>query len=199
MSENDNSSSDEVEADIESPYENNAIIQFNHILLASSFLMYDYYSLYLNKDMCMTSPQTGDKWIFELLNGNPVRFHNIFHMAQVIFNDLVCLLESKHGMYGSRRTNIREVLAITIFILGQNESARATAERFQHSTETISRYFSIGLEALARLSVDIISPIDRQFRNIPIQIRRDMRYMPYFRYCIGAIDGMHVDERIPVE
>ncbi|KAI0493488.1 hypothetical protein KFK09_023606 [Dendrobium nobile] len=64
-----------------------------NVLLASSFLMYDYYSLYINKKPCMTSDQTGDKWI--------------------------SLLEEKHGMYGSRRTNIREVLAITLFILNE--------------------------------------------------------------------------------
>ncbi|KAI0503610.1 hypothetical protein KFK09_014544 [Dendrobium nobile] len=109
----------------------------------------------------MTSAQTGNKWISELIFGHPVRFHNIFRMSQIIFNYLVCLLKSKHGMHGSHRTNIKEVLAITLFILSQNESIRATAERFQHSTETISRYFSVGIEVLAQFSLDIISPEDK--------------------------------------
>ncbi|KAI0523509.1 hypothetical protein KFK09_005904 [Dendrobium nobile] len=194
-----NSSNDEQEEEVYTNNENKTIFQFNNVVLGSSFLMYDYYSLYLNKKPCMTSNQTGDKWISELLLGHPVRFHNIFRMSQIIFNDLVCLLEEKHGIYGSRRTNIREVLAITLFILGQNESIRSTSERFQHSTETISRYFCVGLEALSGLSLEIISPKDKKFQNIPVQIRRDMRYMPYFRDCIGAIDGTHVDARIPVE
>ncbi|KAI0491922.1 hypothetical protein KFK09_026184 [Dendrobium nobile] len=194
-----NSSNDEQEDEVYADNENKTIFQFNNVVLGSSFLMYDYYSLYLNKKPCMTSNQTGDKWISEILFGHPVRFHNIFRMSQIIFNDLVCLLEEKHGIYGSRRTNIKEVLAITLFILGQNESIRSTSERFQHSTETISRYFCVGLEALSGLSLKIISPKDKKFQNIPVQIRRDMRYMPYFRDCIGAIDGTHVDARIPVE
>ncbi|KAK8916146.1 hypothetical protein KSP39_PZI022169 [Platanthera zijinensis] len=41
--------------------------------------------------------------------------------------------------------------------------------------------------------------MDPQFREIPAEIRSDARYMPFFKDCVGAIDGTHVDARIPVE
>ncbi|CAN6712988.1 unnamed protein product [Malus baccata var. baccata] len=44
---------------------------------------------------------------------------------------------------------------------------------------------------------DIIKPMDSEFRGIPQEIRRDTRYMPYFKDCIGAIDGVHVEASIP--
>ncbi|PKU72171.1 hypothetical protein MA16_Dca006764 [Dendrobium catenatum] len=120
----------------------------------------------------------------------------MFCMSQTIFvnllNDLVCV----YGLNGSSRTISREVLAITLYILSHNESIRSTCERFQHSTETISRYFSIGLEALVKLSCSVIKPIDPNFDDIPRNILYDNRYMPYFKDCIGAIDGTHVDARV---
>jgi hypothetical protein len=46
--------------------------------------------------------------------------------------------------------------------------------------------------AVSRMAIDIINLIDREFRDVPRKIRDDERYWPYFKYCIGAIDGTHV-------
>ncbi|PKU62043.1 hypothetical protein MA16_Dca012152 [Dendrobium catenatum] len=156
------------------------------MLLTTTCTIHDYYVLYVCKSPCMTSAQTGDKWVCELLHGHPNRFHNMFKMSQVIFIDLLSLLELSYGLHESRRTTTREVLAITLYILGHNESIRSTCECFQHSIETISRFFYISLQALVQLSVEIIAPIDT-------------RYMPYFKDCIDATDGTQVDARIHVE
>lgn len=161
-------------------------------------IVHDFFVLY-DKIPRMTSNQTGDKWFGELFAGHSVRFHNMFRMTQQVFIDLLQTLVQSHGLAGSRRICAREVLAITLYILLQNESMRATCERFQHSTETICRYFFIGIKSLVRLSRTIIKPIYMQFRDVPSHIMRDERYMPYFKDCIGAIDGTHVDARVPVE
>ncbi|KAK8936363.1 hypothetical protein KSP39_PZI013888 [Platanthera zijinensis] len=130
----------------------------------------------------MTSKQTGEKWMAELLTGHPDRFFDNFHMSKQIFLDLLILLEESYGLKGSRRTATKEVLGMTLYILGHHETLRKTSERFQHSTETVSRFFEEGLRALTRLSMDIIAP----------------RYMPFFKDCIGVIDGTHVDACIPI-
>ncbi|XP_071709397.1 uncharacterized protein [Rutidosis leptorrhynchoides] len=46
-----------------------------------------------------------------------------------------------------------------------------------------------GFQGLAR---DIIRPKDPTFQLIPPQIMNDKRYMPYFKNCIGCIDGTHI-------
>ncbi|KAK8918549.1 hypothetical protein KSP39_PZI005122 [Platanthera zijinensis] len=102
-------------------------------------------------------------------------------MSKQIFCDLLILLEESYGLKGSRRTATREVLGMTLYILGHHETLRKTSERFQHSTETISRYFEKGLRALTSLSMDIICPTDPQFRHTPAHIENDDRYMPYFK------------------
>ncbi|CAN6711241.1 unnamed protein product [Malus baccata var. baccata] len=70
-------------------------------------------------------------------------------------------------------------------------------ERFQHSGETVSRYFGVMLDIVCNMAIDIIKPMDSEFRGIPQEIRRDTRYMPYFKDCIGVIDGVHVEASIP--
>ncbi|CAN6697123.1 unnamed protein product [Malus baccata var. baccata] len=74
---------------------------------------------------------------------------------------------------------------------------RLAQERFQHSGETISRYFGAMLDIVCKMAIDIIKPMDSEFRGIPQEIKRDTRYMPYFKDCIGAIDGVHVEASIP--
>ncbi|KAK2652888.1 hypothetical protein Ddye_012744, partial [Dipteronia dyeriana] len=42
----------------------------------------------------------------------------------------------------------------------------------------------------------IIKPLDPEFRSTPQEILSDSRYMPHFKDCIGAIDGVHVQASI---
>ncbi|XP_020578781.1 uncharacterized protein LOC110023629 [Phalaenopsis equestris] len=69
-------------------------------------------------------------------------------------------------------------------------------ERFQHSSETISRYFFKAIQTLISLAAKIIRSEDPSFVNTPGQIVTDPRYMSYFKNCIGAIDDTHADIRI---
>jgi hypothetical protein len=67
---------------------------------------------------------------------------------------------------------------------------------FQHSGETVSRHFTRVLMAVSRMTIDIINPIDRKFRDVSSKIRDDERYWPYFKDYIEAIDGTHVPVKI---
>ncbi|KAL5571098.1 hypothetical protein UlMin_020695 [Ulmus minor] len=59
-------------------------------------------------------------------------------------------------------------------------------EHFQHSAWTTCTYFSKVFNAICLVSVDILKPQDPEFKDIPIQILNDSRYMPHFQ------DGVHV-------
>ena len=80
--------------------------------------------------------------------------------------------------------------------LGHEFENRIVQKRFQHSGETISRHFTRVLMAISRMMIDIINPIDREFRDGPRKICDDERYWPYFKDCIGPIDGTHVSVKI---
>ncbi|XP_062028918.1 uncharacterized protein LOC133744908 [Rosa rugosa] len=45
---------------------------------------------------------------------------------------------------------------------------------------------------VCNLAIEVIQPEDREFKNTAPQILRDSRYMPHFKDCISAIDGVHV-------
>lgn len=161
-------------------------------VLAAISLINEYYETIICKNPCMSSVFSGDKWVGELLHGAPRRFHNIFRMSPEVFVDLLATLQTSHHLQGSSRITSREVLGMTLYILSHNESIRATCERFQHSSETVSRYFSIGLESLVSLSTVIIKPVDHSFRQIPQEISHDCRYMPYFKVCFLALQHIHL-------
>ncbi|CAL2265873.1 unnamed protein product [Prunus armeniaca] len=92
-----------------------------------------------------------------------------------------------------------EMLGMFVHILGHGIGNRLAQERFQHYGETVSRYFGKLLDIVCRMAVDIIKPLDPEFKGVPEEILRDSRYMPHFKDCIGAIDGVHVKASIPPE
>ncbi|XP_070667296.1 uncharacterized protein [Malus domestica] len=156
-----------------------------------------YYSKYIHKTPCMNSSQTGNMWLMEVLQGNHVRCYRMFRMNKDVFYRLSNDLQTNYGLKGSRRMSATEILAMFLHMLGYGVKNRLAQERFQHSGETISRYFGAMLDIVCKMAIDIIKPMDSEFRGIPQEIRRDTRYMPYFKDCIGAIDGVHVEASIP--
>ncbi|CAN6554545.1 unnamed protein product [Malus baccata var. baccata] len=109
-------------------------------------------------------------------------------------NDNIWLMEILQGNEENEcNLNIRNVLAY----VGTWCENRLAQERFQYSSETVSRYFGAMLDIVCKMTIDIIKPMDSKFCGIPQEIRRDTRYMPYFKDCIGAIDGVYVEASIP--
>ncbi|XP_020572647.1 uncharacterized protein LOC110019354 [Phalaenopsis equestris] len=146
-----------------------------------TILLLEYYRSNTRRIPRMTSSYVGDKWVGEMLVGHPIKFSSIFRMSALIFMDLLHDLYCNHDLQGYSRTTTREVLAITLYIISQNESVRRAMEPFQHSLETISRYFYKCIQALVSLATQNIKPSDPSFAIIPEQIANDPRYMPYFK------------------
>ncbi|XP_065864617.1 protein ALP1-like [Euphorbia lathyris] len=158
-----------------------------------------YYVTYLHKEPCMTSFQTGEKWIQEILNGHEKRCFNMFRMTQSTFQQLCMDLECKYDLFPSDRMSTLEKVGLFVWVLSKGASNRDVQERFQHSGETVSRIFKEVLDAMDGLSRDILKPRDPGFKEIPPQIANDNRYMPHFKNCIGAIDGTHINVIITEE
>ncbi|XP_022038521.1 uncharacterized protein LOC110941203 [Helianthus annuus] len=178
-----------------------------NFLLDSTYtcdLVAAYYYKHMYKEPCMTSPQTGLAWMMEVLNGNPIRCVNAFRMHPNVFTKLCRELESNYGLQSSDRMSTCEKVGIFLYTLALGLSNRDVGERFQRSGETISRAFHEVLEAITGrgksfqgLARDIIKPKDPTFQFVPPQILNDKRYMPYFKDCIGCIDGTHIGACIP--
>jgi hypothetical protein len=77
--------------------------------------------------------------------------------------------------------SVSEKVAIFLYALTWDASNREVQERFQHSGETISRYFNEVLTIVCSLVVNVIKLEDPEFRNTPQKIEMDARYMPHFK------------------
>ncbi|CEO96901.1 DDE Tnp4 domain-containing protein [Plasmodiophora brassicae] len=154
-----------------------------------------YSVMYLLKTPRRTSSLSGKAWVDELLAGNHRRFREVMRMEPETFHQLKLLLLDKDLLRPSRWVSVEEKLAIFLFIAGHAASNRDAQERFQRSGWTITRCFNEVLRALVAISSDVISLPDPG--RIPGEIRRNRKWYPYFKDCLGALDGTHIPCRPP--
>ncbi|XP_051212617.1 uncharacterized protein [Lolium perenne] len=142
-----------------------------------------------NRTRIHTSILTGDMYVKEVLEGHELRCKRDFRMEKHIFHNLVECLRERCLLRDTDFVSIEEQVAIFLYAVSKNASNRTLQGQFQHSGETISRYFHIVLNALMILSTSIIQlpPI-----NVPFKVASNPKFMPYFKDCIGAIDGTHI-------
>ncbi|KAJ9560157.1 hypothetical protein OSB04_005317 [Centaurea solstitialis] len=198
-----NSKKDELEMD--DNQRNQLLLLLDLANLEEDVALSTYYYTRIHKEPCMTSTQTGHAWMEEILNGHPIRCVNAFRMSASLFMQLCKELQQKYGLMPSRKISVQEKVGIFLYTLALGLSNRDVSERFQHSGETISRAFHDVLESICGrskgfmgLARDYIRPKDSTFQCIPSHIENDSRYMPYFKDCIGCIDGTHIDACIPI-
>jgi len=146
-----------------------------------------------------TSSLTGHRWVYEILNGSDTRFFEQVRMSKTIFRRLVDELTQKYGLQHTKNVTVEESVVMFLYILGQGATYRNVEERFQHSGETVHRQFDRVLKATRKLGNDIIRHVDGNFRDVNDYIHGDDRYWPYFKDCIGAIDGTHVAVLVPTD
>ncbi|CAI0431553.1 unnamed protein product [Linum tenue] len=89
---------------------------------------------------------------------------------------------------------VEEQIAIFLKTIGHANDFHNLAERFQHSTATISKYFNLVLKVVVKLENRVIVPPNLE--AAPERIIYS-KHDPYFKDCIGAIDGVHIDIVVP--
>ncbi|RDX78121.1 hypothetical protein CR513_41651, partial [Mucuna pruriens] len=138
----------------------------------------------------------GAKFIDEVLNGQNECCLENFRMDKHVFYKLCDILQAKGLLRHTNRIKIEEQLAIFMFIIGHNLRTRAVQELFRYSGETISRHFNNVLNAIMSISLDFFQPPGS---GVPSEIFGDPRFYPFFKDCVGAIDGIHVPVTVGVD
>ena len=106
---------------------------------------------------------------------------NMFRMNKETFLQLYDDLEKHHGLHESRRMSTIEKVGMFLYTLVVGASNRDVAERFQHSSETVSRCFREVLSAVLLLAKEVIKPTDSELKKTPSKIQNDARYMLHFK------------------
>lgn len=154
------------------------------------------YRNYIPKELSRGLASSGAKFVDEVLNGQNERCLENFRMDKRVFYKLCDILQAKGLLRHTNRIKIEEQLAIFMFIVGHNLRTRAVQELFRYSGETISRHFNNVLNAIMAISLDFFQPPSS---DVPSEVLEDPRFYPYFKDCIGAVDGMHIPVMVGVD
>ncbi|XP_052180401.1 uncharacterized protein LOC127793743 [Diospyros lotus] len=151
---------------------------------------------YIPKDISQPSMSKGTKFVDEVLNGQNERCLENFRMDKHVFYKLCDILQARGLLRHTNRIKIEEQLAIFMFIIGHNLRTRAVQELFRYSGETISRHFNNVLNAIISISLDFFQGPGL---DVPPEVQEDPRFYPYFKDCVGAVDGIHIPVTVGVD
>ncbi|XP_026384386.1 uncharacterized protein LOC113279968 [Papaver somniferum] len=143
-----------------------------------------------------TDSLTGKQYVYNILNGNVNRCPEILRLEVDVLYDLCDILRYRVFLRDTRNVAVEEQVCILLYTIGHNECNRLVADRFQHSNETISRHFKTVLKAICRFSKEVIRSPNFDVIHPYIMSRRD-KYYPWFKDCVGAIDGTHISASVP--
>ena len=100
------------------------------------------------------SSLSGDIWVKELLSSAGPRYHENLRVDPKCFSILSDTFMRRSFLRRRRVLSIDEQLAM--FLLAHNVTNRVTTNRFNHSGETVSRYFREVLNAICKIYPEYI-------------------------------------------
>ncbi|KAJ6854443.1 hypothetical protein NC651_039378 [Populus alba x Populus x berolinensis] len=170
-------------------------LELDNMELVAAAAGYYYYNSITRQPRHSSLPY-GSSFMSEVLDGPDDGCREMFRMDKHVFHNLCGILRQRGMLRDTAGVMIEEQLAIFLNIIGHNERNRVIQERFQHSGETISRHFNNVLKAIKSLSREFLQPPPIA---TPPEILSSNRFYPYFKDCIGVIDGMHVPAHLPAK
>nr|XP_025686021.1 putative nuclease HARBI1 [Arachis hypogaea] len=124
------------------------------------------------------------------------RCRDILRMGPDAFLQLCEKLRATCQVRDTKYVTVEEQVARFLYIIAHNVKTRTVSFFYHRSGETVSRHFHAVLRAIILLedeflrqpSASIVSPA----------ILHNHRFYPYFKDCIGAIDGTHFRVKVPI-
>ncbi|RVW36534.1 putative nuclease HARBI1 [Vitis vinifera] len=115
--------------------------------------------------------------------------YNQLRMGKDAFARLVTILRGTGRLRNNAHSNVEEQVAKFLHIVGHNLRNRTMKFYFKRSSETISCHFHQVLRAI--ISLDDVFLKQPDGLKCPQEIKDNTKFWPYFKDCIGAIDGSH--------
>ena len=150
-----------------------------------------YHTKYLLKQGNRFNYSDGWNWVRETIT-TPRESYRMFRIEPHVVLKLTDLLKCKGWLCLFKDMTELEAVAMFLWTCAHSQTNRNVQNKFGKSGETVSRKFAEVLEALCLLAKEVVTTPDFQFQEVPAKIKDDSRYWPYFKGCIGAIDGTHI-------
>ncbi|CAA7027026.1 unnamed protein product [Microthlaspi erraticum] len=170
-------------------------IELDEMELVAAAAGYLYYHSLVNQPQS-NSPRTMCRYLKDLLQGPVEDFREVLRMDKRLFRKLSETLREKGLLKDSPTVLVEEQVAMFLSIIGHNERIRVVQERFELCCETVSRHFNNVLKAVKSWSRQFFQP---PHLETPVEIVNSKRLYPYFKDCIGVIDGFQVLANIPIK
>ncbi|XP_021992189.1 uncharacterized protein LOC110889006 [Helianthus annuus] len=131
--------------------------------------------------------------LHDLSNGGKCR--ELIRMSEKAFMTLCSILKRDGGLRATQRMSVEEHVATFLHIVGNDLRNRFTSWLYRRSGSTISRCVHRVLRAIISLEGRYIQQPKGDI--VPKEIQEKKRVYPFFKDCIGAIDGTHVRVKVP--
>ncbi|XP_022015116.1 uncharacterized protein LOC110914640 [Helianthus annuus] len=142
------------------------------------------------------SRMTGHKYTLELLTGNPEQCIDLLRMSRESFVRLCAHFRVNYSLEDSKHVLVEEKMAMFLMIIGHNQRYVVIKRRFQHSKQTIHKYFYEVLDKMMLFAKEMIVPTSfNPNPNIPGHNKRLRRV---FKGAVGALDGTLIHAVVPI-
>ena len=158
------------------------LLLLTSVVTSTCLLWYRYQ--YLTKDKVHESAQSGRTYLNEILTGHPRKCLDIFRMSSGCFLLLVNELKHRGHLRDSHAVSVEEQLAIFLFTIGHSQRNRVMQNFFQHSGETISRYYNLTLDVIVKLVPYYMKQFERE---CPLEIASNHLFYPSFKVNVLTI------------
>ncbi|CAN1316271.1 Protein ALP1-like [Linum perenne] len=117
----------------------------------------------------------------------------LIRMNRLMFSKLCELLVVKGGLVRSNTVDINEMVIMFLYTIAHNEKNRQLSEYLCRSGETISRNIHKVLRAMLKLNHILLKKPE------PIPDNSNDVKWRHFKNCLGALDGSHINVRVPLD
>ncbi|KAH6781164.1 hypothetical protein C2S52_012401 [Perilla frutescens var. hirtella] len=124
-----------------------------------------------------------------MIEGDPQSFRQLYRMYPDVFLKLCSIIRDKTPLQDTRHICVEEMVATFLIIVGHNDRYCNVRQRFSRSHFATSQNFNKVLKALNMIASDMMV---KPSTSTPAKIQDCTRFMPFFKDCIGAIDGTHI-------
>ncbi|XBJ05571.1 hypothetical protein VPH35_024328 [Triticum aestivum] len=114
---------------------------------------------------------------------------NMLRLRREPFFRFCQLFRDRNLLKDTIHLTIEQQVAMFLHTVGHNIRNMVIGANFDRSGEVVSRYFQRVLHAIGELRDDLIRKPSLETQT---KIEGNYRWDPYFKDCIGAIDGTHV-------
>ncbi|KAL9808897.1 putative harbinger transposase-derived nuclease domain-containing protein [Arabidopsis thaliana] len=151
-------------------------------------------STFVDRPVRRSVSRVGYNYIQNALTVNPAHFRQLYRMEPEVFHKLCDVVRVKTWLRDTRYICVEEILATFLLTVGQNSRYCYTMDTFQRSSYSTNINFHKALKALAFLAPSWMAKPEVR---VPAKIRESTSFYPYFKDCIGAIDGTHIFAMVP--